>query len=439
MDARNRDGMMVNSSRPKLLAILPWLGIAVGAVVYCSNFWDKAPGLSLYLEAAQCMLRGMPLQSCDPTFTYPPIFAFVMIPLVPLPLVLQNLVWYLLTLGSIVGGVILSGRMTQLIVPDDWSERDLARLYGLGVLLNLKFIFAAFSNQSYDALVVLLVLGGIMALATDRPMWAGASLAGATALKATPLLFLPYLVAKQHYRAAVVMALILAAACVLPDLIFAIGSGPERGSYLLDWIRQVAQPALTEKLDGNPITFWLASNTDNNSLRGLVGMYFDDYSPPFRHVLYAVYTVYCAGLVWVLRSTGDGARAVAIDGSLLLVSMLLLSPMSSQSHHIALVLPVFAIVAIWLKGDGTLRRTAGLLLIASFILTNASSRDIVGRTVTFWAKEYRLIVFNALLAAAFLAILALRRQPIPPLVGIDGDDRAPASSVAARRRWSRIS
>src|SRR5215468_1860127 len=135
MDARTRDGLMVNSlTMSKLLTILPWFAIVVGAVVYCSNFWDKAPGLSLYLEAAQCMLRGMPLQSCDPTFTYPPIFAFVMIPLIPLPLVLQNLIWYLMTLGSIVGCVTLSARMAQLIVPDDWSEHDLAWLYGLGVL-----------------------------------------------------------------------------------------------------------------------------------------------------------------------------------------------------------------------------------------------------------------------------------------------------------------
>jgi Glycosyltransferase family 87 len=402
--------MVGSLTKRTLLTSLPWLAIAAGAVIYCSNFWDRAPGLSLYLEAAQCMLRGEPLQSCNPAFTYPPIFAFVMIPLVPLPLVFQNLIWYLVTLGSIVGCVILSARMAQLIVPDDWSERDLAWLYGFGVLLNLKFIFATFSNQSYDASVVLLVLGGIMALATNRAMWSGASLACAAALKATPLLFLPYLVAKQHYRASAVMALILAVGCVLPDLIFAVAGGPARGSYLLDWIRQVAQPALTEKLDGNPITFWLASNTDNNSLRGFVGMYFDDYSPAFRHVLYAVYAVYCVGLVRVLQSTGNGARAVAIDGSLLLISMLLLSPMTSQSHHIALVLPVFAIVAIWLKADGSLRRTAGFLLLASFILTNASSRDIVGRTVTLWAKEYRLIVFNALLLAAFLAILAFRRQ-----------------------------
>jgi hypothetical protein len=47
-----------------------------------------------------------------------------------------------------------------------------------------------------------------------------------------------------------------------------------------------------------------------------------------------------------------------------------------------------------------------------------------------WAKEYRLIVFNALLLAAFLAILAIRRQPISPLLRIDSDDRAPASSAS---------
>jgi hypothetical protein len=113
--------------------------------------------------------------------------------------------------------------------------------------------------------------------------------------------------------------------------------------------------------------------------------------------------------------TGKGARAIVIDGSLLLVSMLLLSPMTSQSHHIALILPAFAILTVLLKGDRSMRRTAGVLLIASLILTNASSRDIVGQTVTLWAKENRLIALNSLLLATFLAILAFRTQPIPPL------------------------
>jgi hypothetical protein len=83
--------------------------------------------------------------------------------------------------------------------------------------------------------------------------------------------------------------------------------------------------------------------------------------------------VYCVALALVLRSTGNGERAVAIDGSLLLISMLLLSPMTSQSHHIALVLPVFAIVAMWLKGDGSPRRTAGASRHGTRIGSSASA------------------------------------------------------------------
>ncbi len=39
--------MVGSLTKRTLLSSLAWLAIAVGAVVYCSNFWDKAPGLSL--------------------------------------------------------------------------------------------------------------------------------------------------------------------------------------------------------------------------------------------------------------------------------------------------------------------------------------------------------------------------------------------------------
>ena len=93
----------VSAHRAALKKLL-WLAVAVGAVLYCRHFSrDEAPGLNLYVEAARCMRDGAALQSCNPTYTYPPIFALVTIPLVPLPMVLQNLAWYALTLGSLIG------------------------------------------------------------------------------------------------------------------------------------------------------------------------------------------------------------------------------------------------------------------------------------------------------------------------------------------------
>jgi hypothetical protein len=108
--------------------------------------------------------------------------------------------------------------------------------------------------------------------------------------------------------------------------------------------------------------------------------------------------------------TRRGRSAPAIDGALLLISMLLLSPMSSESHYVALVLPIFAVAAAWQKGSPTVRKIAGFCLIANLVLTNANSRDLVGAAVTFWAKEHRLLVSDALLFVAFFAVLVFRPQ-----------------------------
>jgi hypothetical protein len=407
------------SARRAALKILAWLAVALGAVLYCRHYSEIAPGVTLYVEAARCMLDGLPLQGCNATFTYPPIFALLTIPLVPLPLVLQNLAWYLLTVVSILGCLVLSARLAQRLIPIGWTERDLAWLYGISIVLSVKFVFAAIGNQSYDAAVVVLVLLGLLGLAGDRPgtrssALVGVSLAGAAALKATPLLFLPYLVIKRHYVAAATMAAALVVMSLLPDLLFTAGRNADGGGYLLAWLHQVAQPALTEKLDGNLHTFWYASNPNNNSLRGLVGIFVNDHTDParFKIVMYTVYAIYCAVVGLVILRSRSGAPAVVVDGALLLISMLLLSPMSSQSHYVALIPAIFAVTALWLKGDPSMRWAAGFVLAASLVLTNATSKDLVGATITFWAKEYRLLISDALLFVVFFAMLVLRPQPI---------------------------
>ncbi len=395
---------------------MSWLAIAVGAIFYCRHYWQEAPGVSLYVEAARCLLDGLPLQGCNPTYTYPPVFALMTIPLVPLPPVMQNLVWYLVTIGSLILCVTLSADLVRRIAPAEWSQRDLAWLYAVGILLSLKFIFAAIGNQSYDAQVVLLVLVGLSWLANERSTAAGAALALAAALKATPLLFLPYLVFKHHYRAAAVMAVVLVVAAVLPDLLFAVGRKPLTDSYLLAWMRQVAEPALTEKLFGNPHTFWYSSNPNNNSLRGLVGIFVDDYNnPTFKPVIYAVDAAYSAVVALIIWRTRNAVSAVAIDGSLLAISMLMLSPMTSQSHYVAMILPIFAVVAVWRKGTPSQRLIAGLFLIVNLALMNATSRDLVGHDVTEWAREHRLLAIDALLFLAFFAYLVIgsRRSEAP--------------------------
>jgi Glycosyltransferase family 87 len=405
---------------PKLLRSL-LLGllcatIALGAFFYCRHFSDDA-GVTLYAEAARCLLDGKPLQTCNPFYTYPPIVAFLSIPLVPLPLIAQNIVWYSLTIGGLLWGLHLIVPLAQRLGPHDWSMRELLLFYGVGIGLSLKFIFAAIASQSYDVLVVLFVLLGLTNLAKEEcnghsraPFWTGLNFACAAALKATPLLFLPYLIVKRHFRAAAAMTIALVVLSLLPDL-FSLARKSD-GGYLMAWVDQVAHPALTEKMEGNLHTFWFSSNTNNNSLRGLVGAFVTDETPhAFSRVLYPVYAAYGLVVGLIILASGTRAAAVTVDGAVLLISMLLLSPMSSESHYVALPLALFAVTVMWIKGDAGVRRTATCCLIVNFLLVNAAARDIVGTEMTNWAKDHRLLVIGTLLLLVPFALLVLRWAP----------------------------
>ena len=391
------------------------IAVIVGAVFYCRHFLAAPSGVALYSRAARCMLEGLPLQHCDPVFTYPPAFALVMIPFLALPPLVQDLIWYFMTIGALVACFKLSECLTRPLTRGGWSERDVAWLYGIAVILSLKFVFAAISNQAYDLFVVLLVLIGLRCLATRQDSSAGVSLALAAALKATPLLFLPYLMFKRRYLAAATMLAGVVILSLMPDLLFSrTGFRNSAGDYVMAWWHQVAGPALSEKMFDNAHTFWFAENPNNYSLRGLVGLFIPDVltavdtNPLFKPVIYAVCAVYLTLVAVMIVRTPRTNAGIAIDGSLLLISMLMLSPMTSQSHYIALVLPFAVAATFWLHGDAVMRIVAGSALAANLVLSNMSSDDLVGRRVTAWANEHRLLVIGALCLVAFFAVLVVR-------------------------------
>jgi Glycosyltransferase family 87 len=278
--------------------------------------------------------------------------------------------------------------LVQRLTPQRWSTRELVLLYAVGILLSLKFVLATIASQSYDISVVLFVLLALTGLARDWPkreshtsVWAGFSFGCAAALKATPLLFLPYLIVTRRYRAAVAIASTLVGLSLLPDL-FALMHKSGDGSYLLAWLGQVANPALSEKLQGNLHTFWFASNTNNNSLRSLVGMFLSDGDPSFSRTLYAVYIAYCSVVGLIILATGKLAGAITVDGALLLMSMLMLSPMSSESHYVALPLATSASSQCGSRAIPACAELRGYSLLVSFVLINVAARDIVGMDVT---------------------------------------------------------
>ena len=120
--------MTASISSKKLWYNRPWLLILIAAAAYYPRFVKIPSGMEMYPQAAYCLLHGAVLQVCDSGFTYPPILAFLMLPLEPLPLWLRDAVWYLVTVGAVIGCFKLSEAIARSAIAVPLNAVELAWL-----------------------------------------------------------------------------------------------------------------------------------------------------------------------------------------------------------------------------------------------------------------------------------------------------------------------
>jgi hypothetical protein len=388
-----------------------WLFVALAAAAYYPRFIKLPAGMETYPQAAACLWNGQMLQACDPGFTYPPFFAFVMLPFAPMPLWLRDLVWYVVTLAAMIGAVKLSEFITRKAAPTPLDRAELCWLRFFTLLLSAKLILAVFENQAYDALVVVSVLVGLAGLNSGRAFTAGAGLALAAALKATPLIFLPYLLWKRYFAAAVSFVVVYAVASLLPDILFAPAGAH---GYFSTWLQEVAGPSLGLNPADAPFAFWDGANILNHSLHGAVALNIDEARQHaiFDATLASVDGCFIAVVGVLLALSPRRPESIAIDGSLLLIAMLMLSPMTSRSHYVALVLPYVTLVALNMRDEHTanLGRT---VLGVSFALVTLAGNDAVGQDFTVWAYRHSAMVLGALVLLIYFVALVFERSHYP--------------------------
>ncbi len=380
-----------------------WSGYVLASVPYFFFRFEKHPGgLSLYRHAAECLWNQQILQACELPFTYPPAFAFLMIPSVAMPLWLAVLVWYAITLVCTVWCCWLCEALTVRMFPGPWPDRDREWLRLFGILISLKFILAVYEDQAYDLLVLPLTLWGILALTDRRDVWAAISLAAAATLKVTPLIFLPYLVFKRRFAAAGIFLVAFLAMSFLPDL-FLHPQGGTHG-YFMTWVREVGAPGLLEDSSGTKLAFWSGANPYNLSLRGAVALAVDQtpYQADFLFWLRIVQCLFVA-VIGTLFLIASRARMIPIEGALLIISMLMLSPMTGRGHFVAFLLPYYLVVA------GVMRdRKTAWIGIASLVLSFSLSgipREIVPRAFSDFMRMHSDIVYATVALIVYLAVI----------------------------------
>jgi len=376
--------------------------LAVSA--YYLRFIKEPGGLKAYPAAAQCMLHGItPLHCGLDKSAYHPIVALLAVPLLVMPMWLREIFWYLVLVGTLFASLRLCENFVRRLFPGEWTERELAYFRILTFICSLKFILAVLENQAYDSIALILILLGLLALLSERYLLAGATLATAAALKVTPLIFLPYLLVKRRFAAAATFVGVYVFITLLPDIVLP----PKESWHSIIWVREVLLgPFLggQTKLD---YAFWLDDNPMYQSLRPALARILGvggRSTQQFETALHIVTGLYILGASATILKSMNNDRLIAVDGALLIVSGLLLSPVSSQSHFVGLMLPYSILAAVLVKDRAT-RVFNAVGLLASFILLTATSNDLVGRNFTGWALWHSLPVLGTLTLAVQLGVL----------------------------------
>jgi hypothetical protein len=391
-----------------------WGVLLLVVAVYYPRFIKNPDGMVLYPEAASCLLAERAMAECAPRFTYPPIFAFLMIPFVPMPMWLRNLVWYALSISVIVWSVRLCESLTVNATGLERDRRVLWWFRGLSLLLSLKFMLAVLENQAYDYLVFFLIVVGIRGMVTGNKAPASLGLASAAALKATPVLFFPYLFYRKRWFLACATVVAFVGLSLLPDLFFSPSTGSS--TYVGGWLSGIAGASLSGGGDAAVAQhFGGGENPLNQSLRSFVYRLLQTAGllPYFHVALYAAYLVVLIAVWDVVRRSARLEASRLFDASAILVAMLLLSPMSSKSHFITLVLPYMLIVAV-LCQRRHLRRSVGVVLGVSFALNSLTSRTIVGDAASdVWLSMGCVTIGTALVGVMIWLIVVDGTRSLP--------------------------
>jgi hypothetical protein len=387
-----------------------------------------------YSTAARCILRGEALLSCLPQYPYQPVLAIFFIPLAFLPAVLQRLIWYVIFVGCLVIAVRLTEAIAERLYPGSTRGQNLFWLRTIMLISCGKHFLDVVTYASHDPLSLAIIMFATWALFNGREAAGGLWLAVAAAIRASPLIYLPYLILKRRLLACLVFIVALLAVSFIPDIIGALRGGYT--GYLTDWLRQVVGPALVPGTSSKLVFWdiWNGANLYNQSLRGLINRFAT--APVFgltpTMILIVVDGIFAAIVGVLLLTSPRRKEYVAIDTAVLLIAMLALSPMTSRYHYI-FVLPAVILATAATMADPRMRTLGTYVLVASFLLRAGTSNDLVGGRITDFAYAYGFMPLGSIVLYIIFGAILWAWHPPGLSAADDKTDNAPGRT--SRMSW----
>jgi len=340
--------------------------------------------LELYDQAALTMVRG---DSPDgiAAFAYPPLLVAMYIPFVEMGDFVQRIAM----LGAMACFLVFMFSTIQTMVVGKHAFKKTALYWCIVALIVGRYVVSPIENYSHDLLIAALVILAIRCWANQKEKQGGVAIGIAAACKATPLLFLPFLLLQRRWKAALFMSIATVMAFFLPDILFPRDSGTWSGYWFTLVLNSLH---LTEGTTA--VTHWSTWNQLNQSIAGTIERLFSFSENPNKDAVdVRILTLSASSISYVTNIARILVLGVLFSafykpsntpivfrrfcqGALLVCGMLLLSPMSSKAHFFLLLLPGCVMVRfyLWEKRDWILTS----IFVIMFLYGTLTVKDLVG-------------------------------------------------------------
>ncbi|PRX44313.1 alpha-1,2-mannosyltransferase [Prauserella shujinwangii] len=360
------------------------LALALGVVAWLAG-WRLGADSAVYRAGALTFLHGDPVYTdlrlgtlpdwVSLPFTYPPAAVLLFLPLAALP---PGLVWGVLLAGSVLALAVVV-RTLLGTGPDRPAGALLLPGLTLAALL-LEPVWKTLFLGQINLVLMALIVVDVLVLSVRGSRWGGVLVGVASAVKLTPLIFVPHLVFTGRWREAVRAVGTFAG---LQALMFLLMPG-DAARY---WTQYALDP------DRVGAVHWIF----NQSLSGLVNRASQvaPWSPLAALAAGIVLAVPAVWLVVRLHRRGDAAGALLVTACY----ALLLSPVS-WSHHWVWCVPLAVLLLV--RGRHALAAAVTVLFLSAIIMWVPNGGDAEFR----WGPV-AFALGNSYVLGATAALLAL--------------------------------
>ncbi|UCB57066.1 MAG: DUF2029 domain-containing protein [Candidatus Omnitrophota bacterium] len=316
-----------------------------------------------------------------------------MIPLSRLHMHLSVPIWYL---SIFIFFIISIFFITKILTLQDKTKTLSKTFYFLGILMSLRFLLSVIQRVQSDALVLFLLAGFIYALFLKKDILAGFSLAGAFAVKLTPLIFFPFLILRKKFKAAASFLLFVLFYGFSPALYLGFNKNLEYLKSFLLVHRQNPADYIMWYKNQSLLSCLLRFLTQPSQVSIL------NLNPQVVYIIFAILAAFLFSLIFISRKKTHRTSGFSYlaDVSLVLICMIIFSPLAWKHTFVHLIIPhlVLLYYIFYLNPQDKITK---VLVISSFLINTMLNPEITG-SLSKIIQLYSNVTFGTLLLYAAL-------------------------------------